>query len=113
MSGAADHFIEVVTRIAREEGFQLNTAKTRISQRSKQQRVLGIVVNDRANISRGEYDQLKAILHDAARNGPALANRRNVDQFDAYQLGRISWVASLNAERGQRLRRLFDQISWL
>ncbi len=112
VSGAADRLIQVVTTIVREEGFLLNTAKTRVSQRSKQQRVLGIVVNDRVNISRREYDQLKAILHDAVRNGPFSANRHNVDQFGAQLLGRISWVASLNPERGLRLRRLFDQISW-
>ena len=56
---------------------------------------------------RDEYDRLKAILHDAARNGPAAANRDGRPQFRAHLEGRISWVRAANPARGDKLDRAF------
>jgi hypothetical protein len=80
--------------------------------RAGRQRVCGIVVNEHPNVGREQYDELKAILHNAARNGPAAENRAGVPDFRAHLLGRIAWVASLNPGRGEKLRRRFDQIAW-
>ena len=63
-------------------------------------------------MTRGEYDRLKAILHNAARHGPASQNRDGLAHFDAHLRGRIAWVASLNPARGESLMRRFDQIDW-
>lgn len=101
-----------IARIAHEEGFKVNERKTAVMTRAGCQRVCGIVVNERPNVARAEYDELKAILHNAARNGPAAENRAGVGDFRAHLLGRIAWVASLNLVRGERLRRRFEQIVW-
>ena len=63
-------------------------------------------------VAREEYDRLKALLHDAERNGPATANRAGVPELRAHVLGRISWVASLHPARGARLRERFDRVDW-
>ena len=65
----------------------------------------GVVVNERPNAARRDYDLLKATLHDAARHGPARANRAALPDFRAHLLGRIAWVEQLNPTRGARLRR--------
>ena len=70
------------------------------------------MVNERVNVDRREYDALKAILHDASVNGPAAANRHGVPEFRAHLLGRISWVASLNPRRGERLRERLERVDW-
>lgn len=101
-----------VRDIARDEGLRVNPAKTRIRSQSARQLVGGSVVNRHVNVPRREYDALKAVLHDAAVNGPETANRAAVHDFRAHLLGRISWVASLNPERGRRLRERFDAIGW-
>jgi RNA-directed DNA polymerase len=69
-------------------------------------------VNARPNVVRSEYDQLKAILNNCARHGPASQNRAGVADFEAHLRGRISWVASLNPDRGDKLRRRFAAIDW-
>jgi RNA-directed DNA polymerase len=69
-------------------------------------------VNERPNVSRREYDVLKATLHNAAQRGHAAENRAGVADFRAHLLGRISWVESLNPARGAKLRRAFAQIDW-
>ncbi len=101
-----------VTQIAREEGFTVNEAKSMLATRAGRQRVCGVVVNRQLNTTRREYDVLKAILHNSALHGPHTQNRHAVPDFRSHLLGRISWVASLNPERGEKLRRQFAEISW-
>ncbi|MGH3991181.1 MAG: reverse transcriptase family protein [Pseudonocardiaceae bacterium] len=101
-----------VATIAREEGFAVNQRKSRLTTRAGRQRVCGVVVNDRMNLARAEYDVLKATLHNAARRGPAGQNRAGVPDFRAHLLGRIAWVESLHPERGERLRTAFARIGW-
>ena len=98
-----------VGEIVREEGFALNTDKSALRTRAARQCVCGIVVNATPNVPRAEYDRLKAILHNAARHGPAgqgLSGRR------AELQGRIAWIASLNPARGEKLKRRFAEIDW-
>ncbi|MGI8624615.1 MAG: reverse transcriptase family protein, partial [Solirubrobacteraceae bacterium] len=101
-----------VERIVRDEGFRLNTSKTRYMTAAGRQHVTGIVVNVHPNVAREEYDALKALLHEAERRGLAAANRANVPDLRAHVLGRISWIGALNAARGARLRERFDRIAW-
>jgi hypothetical protein len=101
-----------VEEIAREEGFRVGCDKTRVRGRGTRQLVAGVVVNDRLNVPREEYDRLKAVLHDAVRHGPERANRGAVPDFRAHLAGRIGWVASLHPQRGERLRERFDAIRW-
>jgi RNA-directed DNA polymerase len=102
----------VVSEIARDEGFRVAPDKTRVRRRGQRQLVCGVVVNERLNVPRREYDRLKAILHDAARNGPEAANRSGVPDLRAHLLGRIAWVGALHPDRGRRLRERFDAIAW-
>lgn len=74
------------------------------------EQVCGIVVNEHLNVTRKSYDELKAILHNAARHGLAAENRAGRPDFRAHLLGRIAWVEQLNPSRGQKLRRRFAQI---
>jgi hypothetical protein len=109
---SARRFQITVGRIAAEEGFDLHYRKSRFMRRGLRQQLAGIVVNDRLNVVRAEYDKLKAILTNAARHGPAGENRDGRPDFRAYLLGRIGYVALLNPVRGQKLKRTFDSISW-
>ena len=76
------------------------------------ERLAGVVVNHRPNIDRREYDRLRAIVHNAARHGPASQNRSGHPHFRDHLLGRISWVAHLNPARGERLMADFEGIDW-
>ena len=72
----------------------------------------GIVVNVHPNVTRAEYDRLRAILHNAARHGPDGQNRASVADLEAHLRGRVAWIASLNPDRGERLRARLEQIDW-
>jgi retron-type reverse transcriptase len=105
-------FLSAVESIARDEGFLLHNQKTRVMRRCRCQRVTGLVVNDHINVPRTAYDELKAILYNCRKNGPDSQNRAGLRDFRAHLEGRVAWVEQVNIQRGQKLRRIFDEISW-
>jgi RNA-directed DNA polymerase len=107
-----ERLVQLVERIATEEGFRVNPFKTFLQRSSQRQRLAGVVVNQHPNVDRREYDQLKAILHNAARYGPDSQNRSNHRNYRAHLLGRISHVQHLNPARGERLLVAYNQIDW-
>jgi len=102
----------LVAEIAREEGFRLNRDKSSLRTPAARQSVCGIVVNAHPNPTRAEYDQVKAILHNTARHGPSGQNRTGAADLQAHLRGRIAWIASLNPDRGDKLRQRFTRIDW-
>src|SRR5439155_10458842 len=84
--------VKLVERIALDEGFRVHELKTRVFTAAQRQTVTGLVVNQRSNVPRPEYDRLRAILHDAAAHGPAHANRDRHPDFRSHLQGRIAWV---------------------
>jgi len=105
-------FGRTVERIVAEEGFTLYRAKTRAMPRQRRQSVVGIVVNAHCNVSRTDFDTLKAILHNCVRRGAAGQNRAGVADFRRHLDGRVTWVEQVNPARGAKLRALFHRIAW-
>lgn len=105
-------FRRVVWQIIAEEGFRANATKGRWMTAGGRQHLAGVVVNQRPNVRRDEYDRLKAILTNCGRHQPASQNRDGHPDFRAHLLGRVAHVAHLNPDRGRKLRALVDQIDW-
>ncbi len=98
--------------IVRNERFTTNKSKRRVLRRHQQQTVTGIVVNEKLTLSRAEFDQLKAILTNCIRHGGTSQNRAGHADFRSHLRGRIGHFLSVNRERGEKLRVLFEQIDW-
>ncbi len=107
-----DRFYLHAGAVALEEGFRVQTRKTRIMRQSVRQRAAGLVLNVRPGVSREEFDQLKAILFNCVSNGPLAENRYQHANFRAHLAGRIAWHKQTNATRAAKLERLFAQIVW-
>jgi hypothetical protein len=95
-----------------EEGFSVHYRKTRIMREGVCQRLAGLVVNKRLNISRSDFDRLKATLTNCIRFGTQSQNREGHLDFRSHLEGRLSFVEQINPAKGRRLRTLFDQIGW-
>jgi hypothetical protein len=103
--------VTAVGDVVRDEGFEVQEAKTRLRGRSQRQLVTGVVVNEHTAPRRADYDALKALLHDARLHGCEVAGRRHPHHdLPSHVLGRIAWVAALHPERGARLRAAFDEV---
>jgi hypothetical protein len=107
-----DRFSVHVAAILLEEGFQANHRKTRVMRQGVRQHLVGLVVNRHPNIIRADFDRLKATLVNCVRSGPESQNREAHPHFRLHLEGRVSFVESVNAAKGRRLRTLFDQIQW-
>ena len=104
--------IDCVTAIAKEEGFRVNQRKTSVHRAGQRQLLAGVVVNERPNVDRRQYEVLKAIVHNAARQGHEAQNRDGHPAFRDHLRGRIAWVNQLNPARGERLLATFAEIDW-
>ncbi|MDY7100594.1 MAG: reverse transcriptase family protein [Actinomycetota bacterium] len=109
---SAHSVVTSVARIASDEGFRINATKTRVMAASQRQRVTGLVVNAGRNVARPDYDRLRAVLHDAAVNGPDHANRDGHPDFRAHLEGRIAWASADNPARAAKLAALAARIEW-
>ncbi|MEO6279056.1 reverse transcriptase family protein [Roseateles sp.] len=101
-----------VAAIAADEGFVVNPRKTRSLGVAQRQAVCGIVVNDKPNLARDEFDRLKATLHRCVVDGPAGQNRDGHADWRAHLQGRVAWAAQLNAVKAEKLKRLLVRIDW-
>ncbi|MEM7253420.1 MAG: reverse transcriptase family protein, partial [Pseudomonadota bacterium] len=108
----APHLQAIVGAIALDEGFNINQRKTRLNRASQSQRLAGIVINEKPNIPRRDYDRLKAILHNCARFGVEDQNRGRIENFREHLAGRVSHANWLNPGKGERLFATWSDIEW-
>ena len=108
----ADRIEARIGAFALDEGFALNHRKTRRVSAGRRQQVANIVVNERPNLPRDEFDRLKAILHRCATQGPATQNRDALPHWEQHLRGRVAWAAQLNPQKARRLQRVLDRIDW-
>jgi RNA-directed DNA polymerase len=109
---ALDRFHVQVAAIALEEGFRVNTRKTRMMREGVRQQVTGIVINRHLNVSRSDFDTLKAILTNCVRHGPQSQNREARTHYREYLSGKVAWVKTVNPARGEKLQRIYGKIDW-
>ena len=105
-------FIPLVTKVIRHEQFVLNLAKRKVIRNNQRQQVTGVVVNEKTNVSRKSFDQLKATLHNCIQKGAAGQNHHDHPDFSAHLRGRIAHVKQLNKNKGKKLEQMFQQIHW-
>jgi hypothetical protein len=107
-----ERFAAHAAAILSEEGFAVHHRKTRIMRPGVRQHLAGVVANRKLNVWRADYDCLKAILTNCVRHGAASQNRDGHNDFRAHLEGRVSYVASLNPEKGKKLRVILERIVW-
>jgi RNA-directed DNA polymerase len=106
-----------VRRVLVDEGFVEHPDKTRVMRRGRRQEVTGVVVNQRPAVAREDVRRLRAVLHQAKRDGLAAQRRPGPDgalpsvaSFVATLRGQIAWVQMVDREKGDRLRAALDAL---
>jgi hypothetical protein len=95
-----------------EEGFRVQHRKTLVMRQGVRQHLAGLVTNQRMNVVRRDFDELKAVLTNCVRLGPENQNREGRPNFRAHLEGRIGFVKMINPAKGDRLRKIFERIDW-
>jgi len=104
--------LPLARQIICQQRFRINQSKRRVLRSHQRQVVTGVVVNETTNVSRHDFDRLKAILTNCIRSGPSSQNRSGVEDFAAHLRGRIAHVQQLNPNRGEKLMTLYRKIDW-
>src|SRR5688572_5004633 len=86
---AAHRLRLAVERVIREEGFEVNSKKTRIMKRGGRQLVTGVTVNEVLGLSRKKRRRIRAMIHQASKNGADPKRRAELN-------GMLAWVHMLN-----------------
>jgi len=108
----ARRFEVAVGAILIEAGFRPNHHKTRVLRQGQKQQAAGLVLNEKPNIDRREFDRLKAILTNCAHHGPESQNRENHPDFAAHLTGKLAWVRFIHPGKEAKLRAIFERIDW-
>ncbi|MFI7335807.1 reverse transcriptase family protein [Micromonospora aurantiaca (nom. illeg.)] len=101
--------LAAVTHIARDEGFRIHPAKTRVRGRGDRQLLAGLVVNHHPTAPREEYNRLRAILHNAARTGLHAQNHTGHPAWADYLAGRVAWIGQHHPARAAKLANLLAE----
>lgn len=102
----------VVRNVIVDEGFTLHPEKVRVMGDHQRQQLAGLVVNVGRRSRRSDFDELKALLHNATRTGARAQNRGAHADFRAHVYGRIGWVATGSAARRRKLLALAAEVDW-
>jgi hypothetical protein len=97
-------FLKIASKVIEREGFAINWKKRRIMRPSGRQRVAGVVVNERATLSREERRRLRAMLHHEKTGRAVVAPAgRTADAAD-YLRGRLAYLAMIDRRAAEALR---------
>jgi RNA-directed DNA polymerase len=91
-----------VRSIVRYEGFVVNEEKTRVLRTGRRQRVTGIVVNEKANLTRKDLRSFRALLHNVEKNGLEEQNHKNHPHFWEYINGYVSYIQMVRPDIGKK-----------
>lgn len=91
-----------VNQICHQEGFFVREDKFRVIRASQQQRVTGIVVNERLSIPRRDRRRFRAIVHNCEQHGVA-SQARGRERFEEYLLGYASYMKMVHPGEGAEL----------
>ena len=99
-----------VRHIIEEEHFAPNENKTRVQRPGMRQTVTGIVVNRRPNVPRRTVRRIRAILHQARKQGLEAANRSGRENFEHWLGGMIAYIRMVNPYRGEKLKKELESL---
>jgi len=110
-----ERITEVIEHVARHvgnAGFRLNQNKTKLEPYWHQQRILGIVVNEKTNIPRLEYNRLRCLIHNCWVHGFESQYKRagqpTAPLLKSHIRGKLSYLHQIDPVKIDRLTEKFD-----
>jgi RNA-directed DNA polymerase len=105
--------VSLIAKLAKQAKFEIKTSKTRIMRRPKQQKVLGLVVNDKVGVDPAMYKELRAIIHNCdkqglleqrqVRTGDGVTTKPAVQAFLSFLYGKLSYMHSVDPDKAKPL----------
>lgn len=117
-----EKYSKTIRKIIHECGFEIKEEKSFCKKKHERQEVTGIVVNKNLNINRKVFNDMRAKLHIGQKFGPSallgrIADRKgnkieSTEKIKKHLSGRISYIKSINQQKGELLEKRFSCINW-
>ena len=103
-------------KIVRNENFKLHPEKLRVMKRNAKQEVTGVVVNEKANISKASLKRFRALLFQIEKDGIEGKSWNNGGPVLAQIDGYANFIYQIDAEKGavykQRVAAILEQYNY-
>ncbi|MDY0128941.1 MAG: retron St85 family RNA-directed DNA polymerase [Methanosarcina vacuolata] len=103
---------QIIIEIIERYGFTINEEKTRMFSRGSQQKVTGLVVNDKVSIGRKKKKTLRATVHNIVRNGFEIENRDNDPFFKEKIFGELAYARMIDPVFANPLIEILQGLDW-
>lgn len=107
-----NRFIREVYTVLREAGYKPNRKKTRVQRKGRQQRLLGMTINEKPNVMRRQYRRMRARLHHVYYKGfNTVAAEMGIESgalLKSQIEGMISYYQMINPDKAARLQVQLD-----
>ncbi len=95
-----------ISMIVTDEGFQVNTEKTRVMRQPNRQMVTGLVVNEGVHLSRRDLRRLRAFFHRCSTRGLEAVSKDIGKDAMSVARGYMAYVHMVSPSTSEKLRRL-------
>ena len=106
-----DAFIKDIERIVSKSGYRINGKKLHIQRPHRRQRLLGVVLNQKINIPREQFRQMRSLLHNCVQTGfeaqVSRAKRDSVENLHHWIKGKISYYSMIAPAKAAHLKVLY------
>jgi RNA-directed DNA polymerase len=111
--GEVNKFVRSVTKVIQASKYTVNKKKTRVTRSGRQQRLLGMTINEKPNVMRHQYRKMRARLHHCETKGfnkvAAEMKLDNGEQLASQIKGTISYYQMINPEKAAKLAAQFEK----
>ncbi len=102
--------LKKIESIVKNEDFEINQTKTKVLRSSRRQEVIGIVVNEKLNISRTDLRRFRATLFQIEREGLQGKYWGKSDDWIASIRGFANFIYMVNPQKGKALQEQVQRI---
>lgn len=102
--------LRFVDEIVKTEGFEIHPDKTHIMRKSRQQKVTGIIVNEKPNVEREKLRKFRALLHNIEVNGWQGQQWGNASHPALAIEGYINFINMVNPAKAKQYQEAFKRI---
>lgn len=107
-----DAFIKGVESIITASGYRVNSKKLHVQRPFRRQMLLGVVLNQKLNIPKEQFRQMRSLLHNCVWSGFASqvdrAKRDSVENLHHWIRGKISYYAMISPSKAARLKVVYQ-----
>jgi hypothetical protein len=107
-----NEFIKAVEAVVQASGYRINRKKLHVQRPHRRQRLLGVVLNQKVNIPREQFRQMRSLLHNCVNEGfeaqVKRAKKDNVFHMHHWIRGKLAYFMMIAPARAQHLKAIYE-----